>query len=203
MNRPDIKGTAGYASATQRFIKATLAVDFLELHRNFTAFFPESEGRVLDVGAGIGRDAAAFAEMGHSVVAVEPTNALRLAGQELFGTANIEWIDDALPSLARLGPEQRFDFVLASAVWHHLDEDEQHTAIVRIAELLSPNGIFALSLRSGPAGVGTTVYPTNRRRTVLSAEPSGLKPVLCLENQPSLQPDKHNVIWTRLAFRKI
>ena len=199
----NIKGIIGYASAAQQFIKMTLAVGFRELHRNFIEFFPESEGRVLDVGAGMGRDAAAFAEMGHSVVAVEPTNALRLAGQELFGTVNIEWIDDALPSLARLGPDHRFDFILASGVWHHLDEDEQHSAISRIAELLSPNGIFAVSLRSGPAGVGTTVYPTSCSRTILSAESSGLKTVLCLENQPSLQPNKHNVIWTRLAFRRL
>ena len=45
------------------------------------ALIPATPSRVLDVGAGTGRDAAALAALGHSVVAVEPTPELRAHGQ--------------------------------------------------------------------------------------------------------------------------
>ncbi len=42
---------------------------------------------VLDVGFGIGRDAAALADMGHTVVAVEPTHEVLAVAQNLYGSS--------------------------------------------------------------------------------------------------------------------
>ncbi|MEM7343363.1 MAG: class I SAM-dependent methyltransferase [Chloroflexota bacterium] len=197
-----VKGTIGYSEATERFIEATRAIDFIKLHQPFIDFMPPKPGRVLDVGAGIGRDASVLAEMGHRVVAVEPTAAFRAAGQRLY-SPNIEWVNDVLPRLSVLGDRpNQFDFVLASAVWHHLDDEEQQAAMLRLSNLLRPKGVFVLSLRHGPAGVGTHVFPTDGQQTINYAEACGLILQLHLPNQPSLMKGKEAVTWTRLAFAK-
>ncbi|MGK0258408.1 MAG: 2-polyprenyl-3-methyl-5-hydroxy-6-metoxy-1,4-benzoquinol methylase [Candidatus Azotimanducaceae bacterium] len=67
-----VNGTKGYSEVVDRFIDAADAVDFATLHRSYSALIPSQQARVLDVGAGTGRDAAVFAGMGHEVVAVEP-----------------------------------------------------------------------------------------------------------------------------------
>lgn len=203
MNKKEIPGTSGYAAVSLKFTAATLAIDFLALHRDFVPFFPEKPGRVLDVGAGIGRDAAAFARMGHYVLAVEPEEALRAVGKKHFDVPGLEWIDDALPHLELLGkPEEQFNFILASGVWHHLDPGEQYLALQRIAGLLALNGVFALTLRNGPTGAGTYVFPTDGKQTVKDAGDFGLTTLLFLERQKSLMKNKAEVHWTRIVFRK-
>lgn len=74
----EIKGTEGYASAAEKFTRATLAIPFRELHKDFLKFIPSNESKVLDIGSGIGRDAYELYEMGHVVTAVEPLEDFRL-----------------------------------------------------------------------------------------------------------------------------
>lgn len=203
MKENQVSGTKGYAEVQQRFIDATLAIGFTELHKDFLPFFPKSGSRILDIGAGIGRDASMFAAMGHVVVAVEPLKEFRTTGKRLYDSPNIEWIDDALPNLATLGENTNgFDGILLSGVWHHLDSVEQHRSMQRIAQLLNSNGVLLLTLRNGPAGAGTHVFPTDGKTTVSQAEHCGLTTLLFLENQPSSMKNKEDVSWTKLAFIK-
>src|SRR4051812_8147427 len=68
---------AGYAEEAAALIKQYERISFAEAHRQVLHLMPVTPGRVLDIGAGTGRDAAALATMGHSVLAVEPTEELR------------------------------------------------------------------------------------------------------------------------------
>lgn len=197
-----VKGITGYPAFARQFIEATEAIDFFDLHQPFIQLIPERPGRVLDVGAGIGRDAAVLAELGHTVVAVEPTAELREAARKRHGSPRIEWVDDSLPLLTELGDNAEFDFILASAVWHHLDQAEQRSAMRRISTLLRPGGVFALSLRHGPAGIGTHVFPTDRNQAIGNAQSHELKMLVHLPDQPSLVPGKKGVTWTKLAFSR-
>lgn len=103
--------------------------------------------RLLDVGAGSGRDAAFLAGLhqGHSVVAVEPCQALALQGQCHTREAAVAWVNDAMPALSRV--TGTFDLILLSAVWMHLPPESRPLALARIHELLSPDGYLVLSLR--------------------------------------------------------
>ena len=197
-----ISGTKGYSEVADIFIEASSEIDFNELHQAFLEFIPNQPSRILDIGAGCGRDAAAITALGHSVIAIEPTEEFRTAGKERYESSNIEWLDDSLPKLPKLKQSENFDFVLASAVWHHLNQDEQQQAMKRIAQLLISGGIFALTLRHGPAGVGTHVFPTDGQQTIENAKGCGLTPLLHPPNQPSLMPGKEAVTWTRLVFKK-
>ena len=195
-------GTQGYGQVTQKFIEATSTISFEALHQDFLKCIPDKPARVLDVGAGVGRDAFELWKMGHQVVAAEPLREFREAGQRLYSPAYIEWIEDALPQLSTLDNRSPFDFILASGVWHHLDAAEQIKALQRVSELMKPQGVFALSLRNGPAGAGNHVFPTDVQQTIQNAKSCGLHPILRLENQPSLMKNKKDVHWARLAFQK-
>ncbi|TGK38023.1 class I SAM-dependent methyltransferase [Leptospira andrefontaineae] len=204
MNPDRVKGTEGYSNYLEEFIKATCEIDFSDLHKDFLSYIPKEKSNVLDLGAGIGRDAFTFSKMGHSVIAVEPLQEFRQAGVRRYFSDQIIWIDDSLPSLTKLSDyHNQFDFILASGVWHHLNEEEQLYSIKRVSELLKSNGIFALSLRNGPPGVGTHVFSTNARMNIDQASKFGLMNLLIIENRPSLMKNKEDVTWTRLVFQKI
>ncbi len=199
----DVKGISGYGSNAAEFVAATATIDFGTLHQPSLELIPAKPARILDIGAGAGRDAAALAAMGHSVVAVEPATELLSAAQTLHADANIHWLDDALPELKKLGtPTHCFDFILATAVWHHLDPEERETALRRIADLIRAGGIFALSLRNGPPGMGTHTFPTDYRKTVASAVQLGFEPARLATGQPRLIAGKVDVSWSKLAFKR-
>ena len=177
---------------------------FAELHRHNLHLIPKAPARVLDIGAGTGRDAAAFAALGHQVVAVEPTDALREGARLLHPAASIEWVDDGLPNLSQVrARKQAFDVVMMTAVWMHLDRDERRQAMPNVASLVRPGGVLIMSLRHGPVPAGRRMFEVTGRETIGLAEREGLRPVQTLR-APSV--GEHNrragVTWTHLAFVK-
>lgn len=79
----NVSGTEGYDEDAQSLIERWQDVSFEIKHKSVIHLLPLRPTDVLDVGAGIGTDAAALAAMGHTVVAVEPVDALRRAGMGL------------------------------------------------------------------------------------------------------------------------
>ncbi|MEM6634137.1 MAG: hypothetical protein AAF694_30955, partial [Bacteroidota bacterium] len=61
---------------------------------------------------------------------------------------------------------------------------------------------FALSLRNGPPGAGSYVFPTDVNRIIEQGVACGLVVTLELREQPSLMKHKENVVWSRLVFEK-
>ena len=199
-----VKGTAGYERIIGRFVEATETVDFFELHKPFLRFIPSHSCRVLDLGAGVGRDASVLASLGHKVSAVEPMREFLTLAKSRYESPSIEWIEDSLPELIKFEDSlDRYDFVLASAVWHHLDEIERSHATARIRALTRSGGYFAVSLRHGPAGGGTHVFPIDGNKTVAIAEAVGFDLRLHLRDQPSLIHGKDQVRWSKLVFQRV
>ena len=196
-------GTTGYREVLDRFVQASESVDFEVLHTCIMHLIPTEPCRILDVGAGSGRDAAALAVMGHEVTAVEPLAQAIAAARQLHNSPNITWICDGYPDLSTLEPESRgFAFILCHAVWQHLEPDQRSAAIARSFELLNPGGIFALALRHGPVGAGTHSFPATATDTIALAESHGFRVVMHLANQASAMTNKAKVHWTRLAFTR-
>jgi SAM-dependent methyltransferase len=196
-------GTQGYSESASELIPHYEAISSTEHHRVELHLLPQSPGRVLDVGAGTGVDAAWFAGLGHSVLAVEPTPEFRTAAMRLHPSPRIEWLDDALPRLDLvLARRQTFDAVMLSAVWMHLDAPERREAMPILASLLAPAGVLVLSLRHGPVPAGRRMFQVSAGETVELAGQHGLRPVLHLQTE-SIQASNRaaGVTWTRLAFR--
>ncbi len=197
-------GTEGYAENARWLIEQWRDIPFAEHHRCIMPLVPMTPCCVLDVGAGIGTDAAAFAAMGHRVVAVEPVDAFRAAGIRLHASARIEWLDDSLPDLATLrSRRQAFDFAMLSAVWMHLDESERRRAMPNLSALLRDGAVLALSLRHGPVPAGRRMFDVSAQETIQLAKAHGWRTVLNVQTE-SLQRGnrRRGVTWSRLAFVK-
>ncbi len=198
----EVPGTHGYAAIIDAFFAIDDQLDFNVMHACLLPLLPDAPARVLDIGAGTGRDAAALAMQGFDVTAVEPTRAFLIRARALHADLAIEWHCDALPDLTRLSDRASFQFVLVHGVWQHIDDAARESAMRRIAALTSPGGIFTVALRHGPPGAGTYYFDANATHTIQLAERCGFGCVLHLPDQPSALPDKTHVTWTRLAFRR-
>src|SRR5260370_38510792 len=105
---------------------------------------PATPSRVLDVGAGTGRDAAALAALGHTVVAVEPTPELRAHGQRLHPGAGITWVGGSLPAFGKVQARgQALDLIMLTAAWVQLGSDQPEHALDRDVGLLLPRAAVA------------------------------------------------------------
>jgi SAM-dependent methyltransferase len=193
-------GTEGYGETADERVQQYESIAFADVHRHMLHLFPTTPSRVIDIGAGTGRDAAAFAGMGHTVTAVEPTPELRSAARRLHGHLPITWIDDSLPDLDgvhALG--QRYDLVMLTAVWMHLDESQRERAMGRVAALLDAGGLMSLSLRHGPVPAGRRMFEVSNAETRALAARHGLSTVL--ESEGAALLGGPAVWWSRLAFR--
>ncbi len=203
MRSTSTPGTQGYAEHASELIPRYEQISFTEHHRVALHLLPTVPSRVLDIGAGTGVDAAWFASHGHRVVAVEPTTEFRSAAIRLHPSPLIEWLDDALPELdVVLSRGQRFDTIMMSGVWMHLDEPERHVGMSRLASLLAPDGIIVLSLRHGPVPAGRRMFQVSGEETIYLASQHGLRAVFNAQTE-SIQASNRaaGVTWTRLAFR--
>lgn len=193
------RSTAGYAEAADALAVQYEQVSFDAVHSDVVELLPATPARILDVGAGTGRDAAALAARGHRVVAAEPTAELRAHGQRIHGDlAAVGWVDDALPDLPLHRHPGRFDAVFATAVWMHLDAEERRRAMARIVSLLVPGGRFFVNLRHGPVPEGRRMFDVSAAETVGLGRTHGLRAV-----HRSERTDLHGrdgVRWSRLVL---
>src|SRR6266478_3857766 len=195
-----VSGTEHYAEEAPDLLKRYETISFGATHRSVMRLIPKDPCRVLDIGAGTGRDAAGFAELGHRVVAVEPTEEMRRGAMALHPSPLIEWLDDSLPDLATvLARNEQFDVVMLTAVWMHLDEQQRRRAMPNVAALVRQGGVMIMTLRHGPVPPGRRMFEVSAEETIGLAQPLGLRCVLDRQAESSRQP---GVTWTRLAFRK-
>ncbi len=199
-----IKGTDGYAREAPELLVRYEAISFADAHAEILHLLPKTPGAVLDIGSGTGRDAAYLAGIGHRVVAVEPTEPLRIAAARLHPSPLIEWVDDGLTDLARVADRQgKFDLVMLTAVWMHLDVAERQRAMPVVASLVRPGGVMCMTLRHGPVPAGRRMFEVSAEETVGLARPAGLDLILNNEWESLREPNKSmGVTWTRLAFRR-
>lgn len=161
---------------------------------------PASPGLVLDVGAGVGRDAAWLASRGLQVVAVEPAKAMREEGRRRHPDAAIQWVGDAMPDLAqvlRLGLS--FDFILLNAVWMHVAPADRPRAFRKLVTLLKPAGRMAITLRHGPHEPARGDHPVSQDEIEILARDHGAFLERSLATPDHL--GRAGISWTNLILR--
>ncbi|MAI38401.1 methyltransferase domain-containing protein [Alteromonas sp.] len=143
--------------------KQYLSKSFDEVHQSWCQFLPSiienTNARILDLGAGSGRDAkylATLAAKTHStknniqVFAAEPAKELSQLGQKTTIGLNVKWLEDSLPALNNVTKQEvSFDLILLSAVWMHIPPSDRARSIRKLANLLKPGGKLVISLRHG------------------------------------------------------
>ncbi len=197
-----VSGTEGYAAEADALARQYESITFAEAHAPYLHLIPAVPSRVVDIGAGTGRDAAALAEMGHQVVAAEPTAEMRAHAARLHPSPRIEWVDDSLPDLAVLTARgETFDLVMMTAVWMHLDDAQRRRAMPNVARLVRPGGMLTMTLRYGPVPPGRRMFVVTADETIALAADANLALTLRLDNQPG-GFGRTDVSWTKLAFAK-
>jgi SAM-dependent methyltransferase len=199
-----ISGTEGYADEAEYLFKRYESISAAETHKAVLHLIPAVPARILDVGAGTGRDAAWLASLGHRVVAVEPTDAMRLPAAKLHPSPLIEWLDDSLPELALVrGRGELFDLILLSAVWMHFDPEQRGLAMVTLAALLRSGGTLVMRVRHGPVPTGRRMFEIPDEETIELARLQGLRAVLNQRVESVQQVNRDaGVSWTHLVFAK-
>src|SRR4051812_27653686 len=99
-------GTDGYAEEAPALFERYEGLRFSQTHAPVLHLLPIAPARILEIGAGTGRDAAHFASLGHQVVAVEPTFPLLEFATERHAAAPVVWLHDGLPELATVLPRR-------------------------------------------------------------------------------------------------
>jgi SAM-dependent methyltransferase len=182
--RPAPPAAAWYDHHAEQLADGYEGLDAAVVHQ---ALFKSLSGsrplRILDVGAGTGRDAAALARLGHQVTAVEPSAKMLRIARTLHAKVPVKWTADALPALpTQKGP---FDVVLLSAVWMHVPQIERRAALHRLAELTAPSGQIYVTIRVGPADPARGIFQVELAELRTLAKAEGLH-MTELADQPDL-----------------
>ena len=192
-------GTDGYAELADSLVAQYESRRTNVTHPAFAKLWPNPPALVCDVGAGTGRDAAAFAARGHSVLAVEPVAEMRAHGQRLH--PELTWLEDGLPDLAAVKARgERFGLIYLNAVLMHLTAEERVQSMTTLRELVAPDGVLFLTLRHGPVPAGRRMFEIPDAEVIDLARRGGLSAVHASERRDALGRDE--ITWSFLAFRK-
>nr|WP_250808245.1 class I SAM-dependent methyltransferase [Neorhizobium tomejilense] len=120
-----------------------------DLYRAYLpALSDKAGGRALDIGAGSGRDAAWLRDMGYTVSAAEPNDAMRSRAIARHGDG-ISWSAASLPGLYGIEVSKGgFDIVFCNGVFMHVRPEDRHAALAGINRLLANDGVLCLNFRA-------------------------------------------------------
>ena len=187
-----------YAESAERLGRVYESVSFEVVHEALLDLLPDPPARVLDIGAGTGRDAAALAGRGFRVDAVEPVAELRGVGERLHPGSGVSWRVGALPEIPDVqGP---YDVVLLSAVWMHLLPEERPVAMRRLARLLAPGGILLITLRRGEPPADRRMFDIPPEEVAGHGVEAGLK-LLRIVDEGADRLGRVAVRWNSVALQ--
>ena len=104
--------------------------------------------RILDLGAGIGRHALAFARAGHHVTALDAAEAATAAIAAAAFAEGLTLATHTGPMTALPFPDASFDHVLAWNVIYHGDETIVRQTMAELARVTRPGGTFMATMLS-------------------------------------------------------
>lgn len=131
-----------YELNAKRFYDGTIACDMSTQYEFFLKYLNKSNGKILDLGFGSGRDMIYFASLGYKVIGIDPTTAfvdiMKQKGYEVYeGYAeSLDYNDE-------------FDGIWACASLLHIKRNDLKEVFNRCAKSIKENGIIYCSFKYG------------------------------------------------------
>ncbi|MGV2990420.1 class I SAM-dependent methyltransferase [Vibrio sp. E150_011] len=190
-----------YEQNAKRLAEQYNRLSATSVHHVWCKYWPNTGDRVLDVGAGSGRDSHWLNDRGCQVIACEPCNSLREIGERLTGR-EVLWLNDELPCVDKVSKlAQKFDVILLSAVWMHLPIKHRQQAIQSLASLLESKGILVISLRYGGFNDDRESFPVSVTELKALADNADLAMVDEFEGD-DLQL-RQDIVWRTVVMQKV
>lgn len=159
-------------------------LEFALMSRALTAYLSDKPRKILELGAGSGVYTEFLAQMGHEVVALEPTQSLVSQNQKRIRSKKLEdrvsWVQaDARDLSSSLNEEQKrdqFDVVLNMGPFYHLIEKVDREGLMKESMgLLKPEGLH-LAVFLSKSGYAT--YLLKRQPENLFEDPDGFRDIM-------------------------
>ncbi|KRF35178.1 class I SAM-dependent methyltransferase [Nocardioides sp. Soil805] len=145
--------------------------------------------RILDVGSGMGRVAAALVARGHDVVAVEPDAALVAQSRATYPDLAVQHADILTASL-----DGGFDLAVAVGnVMVFLAEDTERAVLARLRSLLAPTGRVLVGFHPVDGPATARDYP--HEEFTADAVASGLRVDACFGSYELHPPSPAYAVW--------
>lgn len=135
---------ADFAQVYDLFYSDTL--DDIEMYRGFAQ---RTGGRILEIGVGTARVAAALAQAGHSVTGIDRSEAmLKIARDKVEGLGLSERVTLTQADMREFELDVRFDLAIVpiNTFMHNLTLNEQVAALNCIKRHLTPQGLLVIDL---------------------------------------------------------
>lgn len=180
-----------YDQNANQLAEMYLSKTFEQVHETWfeylTPVLNKAEPRILDLGAGAGRDSKYLAQHGAVVTAIEPALTLAELGKQHTQGLNVDWLQDSLPDLQAVTKQEiSFDLILLSAVWMHIPDSQRARSLRKLANLLKPGGKLVISLRHGPSGDTREMHDVCSEQLIQMAKEFGLSPLLVTEKNKDI-----------------
>lgn len=117
----------------------------------------KKEGRVLDLGCGIGRHSIFLASKGFTVTAVDKGRELLTAVKEIARLRTVK-IKTEQADVATYVPRSTYDVILSTMVLHFLDQEKARASMTIMQQATRPGGINVISVYTDKNPVGTRPY---------------------------------------------
>lgn len=199
---PVAQTIAAYDDQAAELAERYAKTDTERFFRWHADLLPEPPAPVLDIGAGSGVLADAFAKRGYEVAATEPSSGMAKESLRLFPSNGVLYFGEALPSLSLLkattGP---YDVVVCDAVWMHVPPIDRPEAWDSLAELTKDGGLLTMAVRYGPHPPGRPMHDVDLDDFVAEAAANGFAEVK--RSTPKPMPDQSDGSgFVRICFRK-
>lgn len=144
--------TLDFYDANATSVAATYEqVEFTEVLRSLIPHIPET-GRLLEIGAGSGRDAVFWLNQGYDVTAIDGSKSMVEEAftrhPPLIGRLTRHVLPAVLPF-----PDHSFDIVVSMAMIMHLAPSDLPPVFSDIARVLAEGGIYAYSVNTARSGL--------------------------------------------------
>lgn len=209
-----------YNNNAEQLAEMYLSKPFEEIHVSWLEYLVpvlnKPNARILDLGAGAGRDSKYMAEQGAekniSVTAIEPAQMLAELGEQQTQGLNVNWLQDTLPDLQHVTQQEiSFDLILLSAVWMHIPNAQRARSLRKLASLIKPGGQLVITLRHGPKSMyHYSDQPSREQRHMFAvcsdqllhlAKDLGLTPLLVTDKNTDVL-GRSDILWQTVVLKR-